>query len=205
MTRICIAVGGLACGVALLVVSPARAGGPFTERHSTATIGGRRGLALAPGVSATPWAYGLGAHLGYTVYGGTYFGLAVDSYPFDQGEEHYPGTQEVRITGYLGTALAELGYDWRLTKWLVLRTTGGLGAAWGSYELCSEQTDTEGDTETVCEDGKNPRGAVGLKLAPLVHISKRMFLLGNTEWLIDTGFDDRTTGVVFAFDFGWRF
>ena len=205
MTEMRAVVASLALGVTLVVAIPARADDAFTTRYSTATIGARRGLALAPGTPATPWAWGIGARWGYTVYGGAYFGLAADSYLFDRGEEHYPGPKQVEIDGTLGTALLELGYDWGLTKWLVLRSTAGLGAAWGSFELCSEQTDDQGDTETVCEDGKNPRGAVALSLALLVRITKRTFMLGGAQWLVDTGFEDRTTGAIFSLDLGRRF
>jgi hypothetical protein len=188
----------------LLAAPPVRAKDTFTHTHSFASIGFRRGLALAKG-KPTPWAYGLGGRIGLTLRGGIYVGLAADSYLFDRGVEHYPGTQSLTIHGKVGVATIDMGYDWALHKRFALRSTVGAGPAWGPLRLCRPGDPEEDEPDMVCHSGRNPRVALTTGLTLLVQLTRRVHAAGSALWLVDTGFEDRTTGALLGLDIGWRF
>jgi hypothetical protein len=196
---------GLALSLSLLVPYPAQAKTGFTEQHTTGSMGVRHGLALGKGVTATPWAYGFGGRLGFTLRGGVYFGLQADSYLLDRGVEHYPGREEVTIQGKVGSGTVQFGRDWGLLDRLSLRWTAGIGAAWGALRVCELQTTDEDQQESVCRSGKNPRAVFLSELALLFRVSRHVYVSGSAQWLVDTGFADHTTGGVFGVDLGWRF
>ena len=200
-----VAVVGLLTAGVLLVATPIWAKDSFTHTHSFVSMGVRRGLALAKGTSGNPWTYGFGGRMGLTLRGGLYVGLAADSYLFDQGTEYYPGTQSLTCRGKLGVATAEVGYDWALHKRLALRTAVGVGPAWGPLRLCRAGDTEQDEPDLVCRDGRNPRVALTTGLVLLAQLSRRVHAAGSTYWLVDTGFEDRTTGALLGLDLGWRF
>lgn len=199
------ATAGLVFLLSLLASSRVLAADSYTAGRTTAFVGARRGFALAKGVTATPWAYGIGARLGYTLRGGLYLGLQADTYLFDRGIERYPGTEPVVIRGKLGAATVQFGHDWGLLDRLSLRWTAGLGAAWGSFETCELETTDEGESQSVCTDAKNPRAVLSTEVGLLARVSRHVVLGGSGQWLVDTGFFESTTGGVIGLDVGWRF
>jgi hypothetical protein len=162
-------------------------------------------LALGREVTATPWAYGLGARLGFSLRGGLYFGLQADSYLLDRGVEHYPGRKAVTIQGKLGSGTVQFGGDWRLLDRLSLRWTAGVGAGWGPLRVCELSSTDDGESESVCKSGKNPRALFLSETALLVQVCRQLYVATSAQWLIDTGFADKTTGAVFGLDVGRRF
>ena len=53
--------------------------------------------------------------------------------------------------------------------------------------------------------GTNPRVALTTGPTLFVQLTRRVHAAGSAHWVVDTGFEDRTTGALFGLDLGWRF
>lgn len=197
----------LPCAVLLtaLVTREAGARPPFTETRTGLAISGRYGVPLGKNATQNPWTNGLGLDYGTTLYGGLYLGVTADTFWLDRGVERYGETDQTIIRGRIGSAQIDVGQDWGIAKPLALRVSVGIGPGWGGVRHCSLDTQSDGTTERVCDDVSNPRAVAHARATLLGKLSRRFFVLGQTEWLYDSGFEEATTGIVFALGAGYAF
>ncbi len=196
------------CAALLLVgfttTTAAVASEPFTENSALLSLSARRGFPLGRNIDANPWSTGVGANYGLTLRGGLYLGLAAQSFPFDKRTERYGSPEETIIEGKLGNATVEIGHDWALLQPLAVRGVLGIGAGWGDVERCAVEEDDELGPILSCDNEKNPRAVFTAGLAVLGRVSHRLFVLADAQWLVDSAFEDHTTGGVVGIGAGYR-
>jgi hypothetical protein len=190
---------GLVALVAFLCARPAAAakeervlapGEPATSRVLQLGLGGEYGVKLA-GPELNPWAFGLGAHIGYTLPMGVYFGVPFDY--FFGTEDTYNGAP---IEAKLWQIEVEGGYDLALGQSAVLRFKAGVGVASLSFKGCS------GDPEAVvCASSSESKPVFGPGLAFLYLGPGFSFTLDTRYELVPT--DPLAQGLLFSIGFGF--
>jgi hypothetical protein len=189
----------LAAALVLFVTLPAGAseerpksdGSPATANMFQWGLGGVYGLRLS-GPEPNPWAFGLGATVGYTLPFAIYGGVR---------PEYFFGTNEQKAGRDTQTSLAqfslEAGYDIGVGSEVVLRVKAGGGMA--SVERSSCVIGELG--QPVCEGGKN----AGFALLPgvtFVYLGRDFSLTYDVRYEL-VAVTPRAQGVLFFLGFGF--
>lgn len=154
---------------------------PATAKQLSVDFGVRYGYSLESD-GYNPWRLGYGGGIGYTLKNALYLGGTFDYYV---GEAHPPPAKVVAGNYYSG--LAQIGYDYRLSKRWVLRPRVGIGWATLTFEGCIQYIGKRIDcTRTISSDTALVPGLQLMFVSPVnISIEARYTVLMNGEVIKD--------------------
>jgi opacity protein-like surface antigen len=155
-------------GAALIcMASRAAAERPFTERK--VQVSGHLGFGFIMDDDDTlelnPYGFGLGVRAGYTLDPNIYVGGVFDFFFGDSDDTTVLGVQAEERTGNLWLLQGEVGYDFGLSRSLVVRPKIGLGVTQVNLEACGAP-DLFGDSACADDSDAKFSFAIGVE-API--------------------------------------
>jgi hypothetical protein len=165
-----------------LAASSARAAPAFTVDHGTLSghVGFGSILDDDDYADLNPYGFGLGARGGYTIRPGVYIGGLFDFFVGDSEDTSVGGIANAEVSANLWLFQLEGGYDFGVTRSIVIRPKLGLGVTTVNFEACGNALGVGG-----CSDDSDGEFAFGLGAEALfdldpVYIAPEMrFNLGN--------------------------